>query len=590
VRKNALLVVLLLLAAVAAVYGQTLGFDFLIHDDRKYVTDNPHVREGLTVEGIGWAFTSMRASNWHPLTWISHMKDCQLFGLEPAGHHFTNVLLHCLNALLLFGLLMRMTGRMWPSSIVAALFALHPLHVESVAWIAERKDLLSATFALLATFAYVAYARRGGAGRYLLVVLLMALGLMAKPMIVTLPFVFLLLDCWPLRRLERSFIRPLIEKLPLLLLSAISSIMTVIAQHRGGAVASMEAVAFPLRLANAVVSYARYIWKSVWPAGLTIHYPHPDLLGGEPWRWWQVGGACLLLIIVSVMIFRAKERRYLLVGWLWFLGMLVPVLGLVQVGPQAMADRYTYLPLIGLFLMVVWGGAEIVSRHRRAAAVVVIVVLAIFTALSFSQARHWCDSVALFEHALEITPGNPVVHNYLGVALQTADRSDEALEQYRAAVQAAPSYAAANYNLGNALFERGDLEAAVVHLGVAARLDASNADALTNYGNALLATGRTEEAFDHYRRALDVDSAHAGANYNLGLALHRQGKLAEAIEHYRLTLRSDPDHLQAHNNLGLALQSLGRLDEAIAHYRRALSIDPNHANSKRNLERALLSR
>jgi Flp pilus assembly protein TadD len=587
-RIQLLLVVLALVAAIAAVYWQLLDADFLIHDDRTYVTANPHIQEGLTLESVSWAATSMRASNWHPLTWISHMLDWMLYGADPAGHHATNVLLHAINALLLFALFKIMTGRLWLSAAVAALFALHPLHVESVAWIAERKDLLSGLFALLATIGYVEFARRGGSARYLLTALLLALSLMAKPMVVTLPLLFLLLDYWPLERSGRGLTRLLLEKLPLLALSALSSAMTLMAQQRGGAMASTDAVALPLRLANAALSSVRYIFKMVWPADLSIYYPHPNLLGGRPWEWWQVGGACLLLVAISWVVMRITKLRYLAVGWLWYLGMLVPVLGLVQVGPQAMADRYTYLPLTGLFVMVVWGGARIISP--RPGLLLLIVLLVVCGARSWTQVRHWRDSISLFEHALEVTPGHPVIHNYLGTALREAGRDGEALEQFRAALLAAPGYAGAHYNLGSALLSRGDLEPAVGHLQLAVRLEPQNADALTNLGNALEAAGRGEEALAGYRSALQIDPAHAGANYNLGVALHRRGETAEAIRHYRRALQIEPDHVRAHNNLGLALQATGELDEAIEHYRQALRIDPGHANARGNLEAALRQR
>jgi Flp pilus assembly protein TadD len=580
----AVLVVLALPAAILAVYGQATGFEFLIHDDHKYVTNNPNIRGGMSLESLRWALTAIRASNWHPLTWISHMIDWELYGADPAGHHATNILLHAVNAILIFVLFKVMTGRLWSSAVVSALFALHPLHVESVAWIAERKDLLSASFALLSALAYVAYARRGGGLRYLLTALLLALSLTAKPMAVTLPFVFLLLDFWPLERFRRGFTRLVLEKMPLLLLSALSCVITLVAQHRGGAVASIEAVTFPLRLANAVVSYVRYMVKTVWPTELSILYPHPYLLGGSPWRWWQVVGAFLVLAAASWLVLRATNRKYLAVGWLWFLGMLVPVLGLVQVGPQAMADRYTYLPLTGLFLMLVWSVAG--ALPRRPAALLALSVLFACAACSWGQAKHWKDSVSLFERALEASPGHPVIRNYLGTALDRAGRSTEAFEQFRLAVVAAPGYAKANFNLGSAFLKQRNFEMAVRHLRLAVMREPRQPDFLTNLGNALQGTGLLEEALASYRLALEADPAHAEANYNLGLMHHRRGELAEAMRHYHVTLRTKPDHAPAHNNLGLALQASGMLEEAIEHYRQALRIDPAHTKARNNLEAA----
>jgi tetratricopeptide (TPR) repeat protein len=643
----------LLALAVLAVYGQVASFEYVGWDDDLYVGEESRAPQGLTTEGAVWAFSTGHAANWHPLTWLSHMLDFELFGRDPGAHHLVNVLLHLVNALLLFGALRLMTRALWLSALVAALFALHPLHVESVAWVAERKDVLSTAFGLLAILAYTAWVRRGGLGLYLATACAMALSLLAKPMLVTLPFVFLLLDYWPLGRLRpgprdgdeergedrepeapappaRPLKRLLLEKAPLLVLSVASSVVTFLMQRNGGAVGSTEVVSLAQRAGNALVSYVVYAAKTAWPSDLSILYPHPYLpdSGALPLAGWQVAGSALLLGAASLLVFRTFRRRYALVGWLWYLGTLVPVIGLVQVGGHALADRYTYVPLIGLFVIVAWGGAELATalreRHERLGRAVtpaVVSVLAALAVCSWVQTRHWRDSIALFEHALEVTPrnrsmsfnlGNELrrkgrpqeaifhyraalwvkpndvkVHNNLGLALWSQGEQDEAMRHYREALDANPAFAEARGNLANALRSRGELDEAVEQYHRALRDKPQLVQAQNGLGIALRAQGRLDEAIVQYREALEIEPDYAEAHTNLGLALQSQGKLEEAVRQHRQALRFKPELAAAHNNLGIVLESQGQLDETVGHYREALRIAPGLATAHHNLGNAL---
>lgn len=569
--RHDFLVCLFLVIALLAVYWQVQNNGFVNLDDGKYVTENRHVRDGLTRDGFVWAFTTTHANFWHPLTWLSHMLDCQLYGLNPGAHHVTNLLLHIANSLLLFLVFQRMTGAPWPSAVVAALFALHPLHVESVAWASERKDVLSTFFWILTIGAYVRYIERPGLNRYLLVILFFALGLMAKPMLVTLPFVLLLLDYWPFGRLQlkssannthiqvqeltdtnyhsKRFVRLFMEKVPLLVLAAASSIVAFLAQQHGGATKSLALFALENRVANALLSYVIYIGKTIWPQNLAVFYPHP----GSSIPTWQVGLAGLLLVSISLWVIRAaKAHPYLSVGWLWYLGTLVPVIGLIQVGDHAMADRYTYVPLIGLFIMLSWGLPPIADRwlHRKIVlATITATFLSILMVCSWFQVRHWQNSITLFEHALRVTRNNPLAHTDLGVALATRGKLEEAIWHYSEALRIQPNYLEARVNLGSALVEQGTLD----------------------------------EAINHYLHALRIKPDFAGAHYNLGNALARHGKLDKAIKHYLEALRIKPDDAETHNNLGIALATQQRTAEGVAHFREALRMKPDFAEARHNL-------
>jgi len=566
---------LVLIAVILAVFWQVRNHEFIKFDDDEYVTNNPHVKSGLTLSGAIWAFVAMHSNNWHPLTWLSHMLDCELYGLNPGGHHLTNLLIHIVNTLLLFLVLKRMTGARWRSGFVAALFALHPLHVESVAWVAERKDVLSTFFWMLTMETYLRYVNYPRFHRYLLVLLCFAMGLMSKPMLVTLPFVLLLLDYWPLGRFRfgqlrsdcnvstqkslnlsdqrLSVLQLVLEKTPFFVLSAVASILTFLAQQSGGTVKSLKFFPSEARIANALVSYVSYIWKMIWPSRLGFFYPYPDRV-----PIWQITGAVLLLGSISFLVIRASYKRgYLGMGWLWYLGTLVPVIGLVQVGLQAMADRYTYVPLIGLFIMIVWGIHDILKgwRHRNTAfAVSAGLLISILAIVTWAQVQHWQNSITLFKHTVDVTSENSLMH----------------------------------YDLGVIMLRQGRYPEAIAHLSESLRIEPDDADAHNNLGIALGRQGKIPEAMIHYAEALRIKPDFAGVHNNLGVALARQGKIPEAMVHYAEALRIKPDFAEAYGNLGNSLAQQGRIEEAIAHYKEALRIKPNFADAHYSLALAYL--
>ncbi len=538
-RRLALMICAFLVVATGAVYWQVRNHDFVNYDDNEYVTENRQVKAGLTREGIAWAFTTTHYGNWHPLTWISHMLDCQLYDLEPGGHHITSLVIHILSTLLLFLVFSRMTGAIWPSAFVSVIFALHPLHVESVAWVAERKDVLSTFFGLLAMWGYVLYVERPGAYKYLAALLAFALSLMSKPMLVTLPFVLLLLDYWPLGRfvhgqsrnggpsterhtgssIQRSVVIRLIwEKIPFFGLAAASSVVTFFAQKSGGSVVPLEVLPLKVRMANALLSYAGYIGKAIWPCDLAVFYPHPA--GNLP--MWGAAGAGLLMAGICVLIVRFRVRfPYLAVGWFWYLGTLVPVIGIVHVGGQAMADRYTYVPLIGLSIMIAWGMPDVVARwrlRRIALSALVAPVVVALTICSWSQLKHWRNHTTLFEHAVEVTTDNHLAH----------------------------------YNLGVILESQGKFEKAALHYSKALQIKPHNPDFHYNLGVVLTRQGRLQQAISSFLDAVRLKPDYVEAHNNLGAVFHRQGKLREAIRHYSEALRLKPDYVEARYNLRLA--------------------------------------
>jgi tetratricopeptide (TPR) repeat protein len=535
---SSLLVLLAILAATAAVYAQVARFDFVTWDDPLYVTGNAHVKQGLSLDGARWALVARDDSNWLPITWLSHMLDVELFGAWAGGHHATNLALHALATALLFALLVAGTRDPLPSALVTALFALHPLHVEVVAWVSQRKELLSTVFGLLAASSYVAWAQRGGALRYAGTLIGFAAALASKPMLVTLPFVLLLLDYWPLRR---PLVRErLVEKLPLFALSAAACAVAFASQQL--ARANAPDLALVLRLANAAVAYARYLALALWPSGLSILYPHPYApeLGGEPWSPTAVAAACAGLVAITAVALRARKHRYLAVGWLWFLGTLVPVIGLVQIGPQGLADRYTYVPLVGVFIAVAWGGRDGVAwlTARRPALRALAVAVALFALgaaafASHARARVWRNSEALYLASLAATPRNPVLLYNLGVVQAQQGRVEEAAQSYAAALAIDPEHAAANTNLGNIRLRAGHADEAIAHYRAALRRDPDDVETLQNLARVLawrgdlagaaaeleraaqLAPGdpAVQEALDAVRRALgEVTPARPGAS------------------------------------------------------------------------------
>jgi tetratricopeptide (TPR) repeat protein len=497
--------------ATVALYARVAHHAFLFYDDVLYVTQNPVVRAGLTVDGVAWAFRTLHAWNWHPLTWLSHMLDVELFGLAPGAHHLVNVALHAANAAILLVVLARMTGAPWRSALVAALFAVHPLHVESVAWVAERKDVLSTLFGLLALGAYARYARRASPGGYTLVALALTASLLAKPMWVTAPFLLLLLDVWPLGRLRPPgwagaeggatipLRRAVLEKVPLLALSAASCAVTLLAQTKGGATESLD-VALGTRLANATVSYARYLGATVWPSPLSPYYPYD---GARLPAWEVAAAAAGLVAITALALRRTRTCPALAVGWLWFLGTLVPVIGLVQVGAQGRADRYTYLPSIGLFLAIAWAIPEVAGRRRAAVAAAAAAAVVALSAVAWRQIGFWSDHVTLFQHAVGVTRDNAVAHLVLSQGLA----------------------------------EGGDLRAALVHAREAARLDPRNARARKNLGYVYYRLGLVDESIDELRAAVALAPDYAEAHGNLGIAYGRKGLIREAMEELAAELR-----------------------------------------------------
>ena len=555
-----LLVVLFLALATVAVYWPVRGHEFVNYDDGPYVYENPHVRAGLTGESVKWAFTAMHSYNWHPLTWLSHMLDCQLYGLDSGKHHITSLLFHAANTALLFLVLRRMTGALWRSAFVAALFALHPLHVESVAWVSERKDVLSTLFWLLTMLAYVRYAEKRCPARYVPVVVLFALGLTAKPMLVTLPIVLLLLDYWPLGRVEDelsvagtkvgAYWRLVREKLPLFALAAASGVITYLVQRSGGAVKTLEQFSPGIRVGNAFVAYLKYIGKMFWPRALAVFYPHP----GSALRLWQVVAAVLLLASISALVYRLRRRhRYLVMGWAWYVVTLIPVIGILQVGTHEMADRYTYVPLVGLFVMVAWGVPEMVARwrHRQVGlAVSAAAVLSVLTACTWQQVGHWRDSETLFEHTLRVTSNNALAHT----------------------------------NLGHALLEQGKADEATGHLTKALAIQPGYVKARTNLGIALAGQGRFDEAVAHFAEALACDPDNLDAHYNMGVAMIKRGDLKAAAGHFSEVLRIKPDDADAHFSLGAILMTQGKLSEAAAEFEEVLRLRPEHGNARRYLD------
>ncbi len=573
---------ILLAALVFVVFGQTMHFGFVNYDDPEYVYSNPMVSKGLSLAGVGWAFTHAVSWHWHPLTVILLMLESKFFGSSPGGFHLVNVSLHAACVVFLFLMLSEMTGALRRSAFVAAVFAIHPLRVESVAWVSECKDVLSGIFFMLSLWAYVRYARRPSAGRYAFILFWFALGLMSKPMLVTLPCVLLLLDYWPLGRLRTlsQFPGLLWEKAPLFVLSALSSVAAILALGSGGDPVST----YP---ANAPIAYVAYLEKLIYPAHLAVDYPIPR--GG--WAPWQLYGALLLLPVLTAGAWLLRRKRpFLLTGWLWYIGMLVPVSGLMQTGDQAYADRYTYLPQIGLCIAATWAVAEWAGLqwYRRAIlGGVAAVILGALLGAARVQAAYWRDSETLWRHTIAITPDNFLAHYNLGCALYDEGRVDEAIAECREALRLNPDYADAHYNLGNALDHQGHTAEAIAEYREALRLNPNYADACYNLGNALYQQGRVVEAVALYRDAVRINPDYADAHDNLGTALFQEGRVAEAIAEYREAVRSNPAFTEALNNLGNALDEQGREAEAVAQYREAVRIDPTFVVAQVNLGETL---
>jgi protein O-mannosyl-transferase len=595
------LVSVFLAVIVWIAFGRALGNDFVSYDDLSYVVQNPGVTNGLTLDGIQWAFTHVHATNWHPLTTISHMLDCQLYGLQPWGHHLTNILLHATAAILLFLALRKLTGDLWPSLLVAAVFAVHPLRVESVAWVSERKDVLSGVFFMLTLWAYARYARGNGPRSfwYIMVVVLFALGLMCKPTLVTVPFVLLLLDYWPLDRSRRSsslgheisrsrWAWLVAEKVPLFVLSAASCAATLLAQKQ--ALGASLKPPFGERIGNALVSYVVYLGQMIWPAHLAVLYPYPE----GNLKVSQVILALLLLLIISTGFFLWRRKYpFLLTGWLWYLGMLVPMIGIVQVGSQVRADRYTYLPQIGLYLLVAWVAMELFHQWRRSRIILAVAALLIVAALitrSYFQTSYWQDTETLWKHATIATSNNYIATSNLAQTLFQSGRFDEAIAECQKALKIKPDFAAAHNNLGAALVENqrggdgarrqnGAVDEAIVHYRRALQIQPDFAQAHRNLGNALLLKRQIDAAIAHYQKALEIDPGYAEAWYNLGNAFLAQNKYGESIADYKAAVGIRPDYFEAHYNLGRVLATIGKNHEALEQFNEALRLNGNYAQA-----------
>lgn len=604
-KYRCVLICVLLACGVLAVYWQVLRSDFVNIDDTIYVTENHHIKTGFTAENVKWVFSVGKVAYWHPLAWLSHMLDCQLYGLRPGLHHLSSLIIHIANSLLVFLVFRRMTGALWKSAFVAAVFAFHPVNVDSVAWVAERKNVLSTLFWLLTMWAYIGYAREGGPKRYLSALGLFTLGLLAKPMLITLPFAMLLLDYWPLGRLSLKRLpgqangkagksrasgcqalplrRLIWEKIPFFVLSAISVFLSFLAMRRLGITASTKLIPLKLRLANAVVSYVGYIDKIICPRKLAVFYPYPM----EVVIWRSLGALLLLACISFVLIWVFRKKPYLSIGWLWFIGTLVPVIGLVQAGLwPAIGDRWAYVPMIGLLIIVAWGAGDLAAKWRLPISIPILAACACLSALMFStyrQAGYWRNSHTLFGHALEVTTDNYIAHLGFGNALIKDDKTAEAMSHYRKAVEIHPAYADAHYNLGVAFGLQDAYEQAITEYRIALDLDKNHIKARLRLAEALTRTGSLDEAIGYFEKIMQTRPDDVEVLNNYALALVQKKRTAQAIELYDKALRIDPDSVEVLNNIGSALAEQRQFDPAIAHLTKALSLKPNFTKTYYNL-------
>jgi len=577
--------------------------EFVDYDDDALITENPHVSTGLTQENIRWAFAFSEeghCGNWHPLTSLSYMLDCQLFGLKPAWHHLTNLFFHIVNTLLLFAVLKRMTGTLWQSAFVAAAFALHPLHVEPVVWAASRKDVLSTMFWLLTMAAYLRYVKAPDVSRYLLTLLSFALALMAKSMVVTLPFVLLLLDYWPLQRLKLSALdghtasaddnrsatdvrkaacRLVAEKIPFIFLAIILSIITLRMQSSAGAVQSMR---LTQRMAIAVVSYCQYLIKMVWPANLAVLYPLPNVVYIS-----SLSANLIVLVALTVVaVYYRRCRPWFLMGWLWYLGTLVPVIGVVKVGVAAIADRYTYLPSIGLFIIVAWAAAELFSRWRYGKLLLTalaVVILSAWTVCTWFQVAYWRDDITLYEHTLDVTENNFVMHHNLGVILTDQGRFEEAAVQFRQALRINPRLYDAHNNLGMILFEQAKYDEAAAHFNEALRIKPDFHNARQNLGIVYVAQGKLEQAAEQFQEALRLKPDWPQIHNKLAVVFLRLGRLDDAITHYEYSVELEPDQPDVHKELGMLFLQQSDFERVIFHWQKALDLQPQSIELMNNL-------
>lgn len=582
--QQPLLLVLVLCVAVLLVYGQTYSFDFTRYDDNYFVTDNPVVQQGLSVENVLWAFTAVQNGTWQPITWLTHMVDCQLFGLNAGGHHLTNVLFHMLSTVLLFLLLRRITSAEIPSAVVAALFALHPLHVESVAWVGERRDVLMAMWWLLTIFCHATWVEKGGTLRYLLILACFAAGLMSKPMLVSLPLILVLIDIWPLQRLpppsswsswwQKKYLFLLVEKIPLVAMAAGMSVITMIAVGQEGSLGTTLQYPWVFRIENALVTYVKYLLFTLWPVGLIPHYPYPP-----SYPLWQVAASCVILAAITFYSIRNLGKRpYLAVGWLWYLISMFPVIGLVQQGSGfSMADRYSYVPLIGIFMMLAWEGKQIVERYNWPRAVVSLALtslLALYTVLSFIQTGHWRNTETLFTYTLDQSPGNHVALQQLGVEYRERGEFAKAYPLLAEDVRLNPQDVDALANFGQLLERMGRLKEAIDYHQKAITINPYNDELILNLGQIQARSGDLPGAHASFSRVLELNPHLLPAQLNLGFTLYLEKKFDEASALFDLVLQQAPQTAEAYNGLGLVALEQGRLDAASSYFRKALMLNP----------------
>ena len=594
-RRSSVLVSLLLVLITTSVYWQVINFDFINYDDNEYVFDNPHIQDGFTYDSITWAFTTGHSSNWHPLTWLSHMMDYQMFGLWAGGHHLTSLFFHIINSLLLFFVFRKMTGSKWQSAFAAALFALHPLHVQSVAWVSERKDVLSAFFWMLTLWAYVRYVRQSGWLRYLLIVVFYILGLMSKPMVPTLPFVLLLLDYWPLNRfrfdesqknLRATIVGLICEKIPLFILTAASAGITFLVQRQSGAMRSFEVIPFSDRLSNMLISYIQYIIKFFYPIKLGIFYPYPETIPG-----WRIITSIMILAVVSWSVIKLMHRKpWFIVGWLWFLGTLVPVIGIVQVGIQSMADRYMYLPMIGLLTLISWGIPDLIRKWHFQKAILSLsstFVIIISLWITHIQLTYWTDTTTLFTRALAITDNNAFAYNV--VADEFARKGDDKTAEtyFLAALAIKPDDVDAMKGLGQLAYLTGDYDNALHYYQNALRIcpadaEISNMTCKTYHNLGLLSSkqGKLNEALHYYKMAISINPQDANAYKSLADLNFSRGDMMQALKNYSEALRITPDDAKAHYNIGVILYHQKKIKAADKHFYQALQIDSSYEKAR----------
>jgi tetratricopeptide (TPR) repeat protein len=605
-RQKKIIIILGLVLLVLAAYWQVKNFEFVNYDDQIYVTQNFQTQSGITRESIAYTFTDLRTSNWHPLTMISHMLDWQLFGEKAGGHHWTSVIIHIFNTVLLFLLLNKLTGAIWRSALVAALFAVHPINVESVAWIAERKNVLSTFFWLLTMLLYVWYVKQPGWKRYLPVFLFFALGLMSKPMLVTLPFVLLLLDYWPLNRTaintqdenqteiqsplkakktKLSFL--ILEKIPLFILTAISIGVTVYAAKSASTIAGFEIIPLAKRVYNAIFSYVLYLKKLLWPTDLAVFYPQTDIQIHQ-----VLLAASLLVFCTAIFCKYYKKYPYLVVGWFWYLGTLVPVIGIVQVGSQAMADRYAYIPFIGIFIMLSWTIAEIVKNHllQKITSILAVIILMALLVTTHIQVNYWETSFSLFERTLNLTKGNFIAQIGMGVELMKQNKIDEAIAHFNTAININPENPA-NYmafvSLGQALSMQNKKKEAIAAFKQALSINPHCDEAYHKLGFVLFQTGQMDEASAAYKKAIVLNNDYPLYHGSLGNVYIKQGKIKEAIKEYNEVLRIQPTNAGAHNGLAMLLMQQDRTNEAVKHFRESVRLQPECANAHLSLAKIL---